>query len=699
MDWPLKFTQSPLTDKIQDNEAFKCKYITKGDPLGDGHFSTVKQCMNIHTKDFYAMKLIRKDIIKDKLQLIRREFRLLKYLSQQIRFLEHAELHSNNNSNSSSSGNNNKSNSSTSNSTDNNDNFYCVDTFQGHHHILQLFDYFETTANIVLITQLCKKDDLYEKIITSSHLDLSKQVVPYTACLISVLDFLHSQGVIHRDIKAENILFRLNKSALHTNLSDPSPSSSSLAITATTDNTNDYDLSAHDLILGDFGLALDTQHNNLSDMDLKEYVGTISYIAPEVVRCKGISLLTVQEIQSIRPYDSKIDIWALGVLVYFMATGYTPFDCETDEETLQCISNCDYYIDDTLANDPEYKDFWNFIQCCFIKDSNRRRSARTLKSHPFIKDFFAPAPTLGPSAGILQEDSNQLVNSVSVTGFPLLKKNKSLTSLPNLKKPPERIHGSSLFNYTNHTLNSNTTTIGPSISLSKPGQWTIGSDSSSNLDSNVDTNSNSNATLESTLSTNLQFPQPHPVHNHYYPTGLTPLTPFSPSLHHTSNNTSHGTADPSCNSKSNNIIRRTLSTTSLKSRSVSGVPNSLAMSSLSSGDHLTRGNATNSTFFLDPQPPKGSLMNGVFCESPESLSSFTTTPRSSVSLSRQNSHTNDTPNLDATFVTIATKSSNSNNNNNNSNNKKKNTNQYNLSRSASYTNVKKSCFQLEYEND
>lgn len=637
-EWPLEFKQTPLTDRIQDNEDFKCKYITKSDPLGDGHFSTVKQCMNIHTKDFYAMKLIRKDIIKDKLQLIRREFHLLKYLSQQIRFLEQPDINNNNNRS--------------------NYNPY-VDTFQGHHHILQLFDYFETTANIVLITQLCNKDDLYEKIISNGHLDLSKQVVPYTACLISVLDFLHSQGVIHRDIKAENILFRLNKNSLHphdlsSNLSNNNNKNNK------NNNSNDYDLTAHDLILGDFGLALDTQNNNLSDMDLKEYVGTMSYIAPEVVRCKGINLLTFQEIQAIKPYDSKIDIWALGVLVYFMATGYTPFDCETDEETLQCISNCDYYIDETLANDPEYKDFWNFIQCCFVKDSQRRRSAKSLKSHPFISDFFAPAPNV-PVSFYSQRD-NDSINSSSVVGFPLLKKNKSLTSLSNLKISPSRTQASSLLN-TDNTQSS-------LLLSSKLGQWTIIPDSNSNS----------------------QLLQPQPtVHNSHYPNGLAPLTPFTPSAeHHTGTNSTNGTGNQPAflnnGSKSKDALRRTLSTTSLKTKSMSVVPSSLAISSFPSGDQLTRGDATNSTFFLDPQPPKASLMNGMFCETPESLSNFNTTPRSSLSLSRHNSNTNELSNLEP----LAKGSSN-----NASNNK----NQYALSRSASYTNVKKSCFQLEYDDD
>lgn len=646
MAWPRELNEVGLSNNIQDNEDFKCKYITRSDPLGDGNFSVVKECMNIHTKELYAMKLIHKDVIKGKLQLIQREFHLLKYLSQQIRFLEQ-----------------------TGSSND------VVDTFQGHHHILQLFDYFETTANIVLITQLCHKDDLYEKIISNEHLNLIKQVKPYTACLISVLDFLHSQGVVHRDIKAENILFRLNKNTATS--------------TSTTTENNEYDLTAHDLILGDFGLALEM--NNDTGMALKEYVGTMSYISPEIVKCKGIGLMTSQEINSISQYDSKVDIWALGVLVYFMAMGYTPFDCETDEETLECILNCDYYIDESLVNDPIYKDFWNFIQCCFVKDNLRRRSARTLKSHPFIQEFF-----ISPS---LQEDIN-LVTSPSVAHLPKLKKNKSLTSLHNLKKPPIRRQSSSLitrieskkqsFNIPDlitpppSMAKSSTNLMKQQNHLLQSQMWHPPSSANLYIQSSNANVLSSNSSMSSMHTNNNNNNNNNTIGHH--PNGLTPLTPFTPA---TNNTTRDG---PPNLAKIRDTLRRTISMTSIKTQDTSATSSTNLTNGFPSSDQLTRNNQTNSTFFLDPQPPKGSLMNGVFCETPESLSNFNTTPRSSLSLSRQNSQSNEIP-------TVNSIHSNNNNHSNINNHNNINSNSYVLSRSSSYTNVKKPYFELNFEDD
>lgn len=484
LNWPKLSNENV---EIDDDNAFKCKYITRNDQLGDGNFSVVKECMNIHTRELYAMKLIHKKIIKGKLQLIQREFSLLKLLSNQIRNLE-----KNNNNNSVTS----------------------MNTFQGHHHILQLFDFFETCDNIVLITQLCEKDDLYEKIISNSHLDLTRQVVPYTACLTSVLQFLHSQGVVHRDIKAENVLFRLQEGK---------------------QNKSEYDLTAHDLILGDFGLATHTKTNNGNT--LREYVGTISYISPEIVACKGVNqMLTQEEIDKIQPYDCPVDIWALGVLTFFMAFGYTPFDCETDEETLDCIKKCDYYIDDDFAANPDYKDFWNFIEKCFTVDTNKRPTAQLLAKHPFINKYF---------------NNYEIQMDNEMTSFkPVLQKNKSFSSLHALRTPSR---------------------------------------------------TNSQTSLSSASSSNMDLAQYH----------------------------RHPTREQSIKDI-RDTLRRTLSMTSLKT-------SNYKVSKGSSGLTIPPTNS-NSTFFLDPQPPVSSLMNGVFSETPESLSNFNTTPRTSLSRNSSYKH-------------------------------------------------------------
>lgn len=383
-----EYTPWPTLGK--EHPTAKCKYVTRRTMLGDGHFSVVKECMNIHTKDLYAMKLVHKNMVKGKLQLIQREVKLLRIINDKVRSLE-------------------------------NKNFSTFDVFEGHHHVLQLFDYFETSESIALITQLCDKGDLYEKITNESKLDLELQVKPYSACLLSVLEFLHSNGIVHRDLKAENVLFRLRVNKYES-----------------TEHHGDfqYDDRSHDLILADFGLAaqVDSAKNTTT---LKEFVGTISYISPEIVRCKGVGDMSTDAIESIPKYGCPVDVWALGVLTYFMACGYTPFDCETDDETLECISKVDYYIDEEMQADTGMADFWSFVQCCLIGDSEKRPKADVLKHHPFVRSFFATSAS---------EDRTDI--------FPdLLKRSGSASSLHSLKQPSRSSSSSTLalFSLSNST--------------------------------------------------------------------------------------------------------------------------------------------------------------------------------------------------------------------------------------------------------
>lgn len=90
---------------------------------------------------------------------------------------------------------------------------------------------------------------------------------------------MHSQGVVHRDIKPENIMISMDG----------------------------------EIKLIDFGLSKRQDGNN----KLKTIAGTPYYMAPEVLN--GV-------------YDSKVDIWSLGVLLYVFMSGYLPFQGDKKHE-------------------------------------------------------------------------------------------------------------------------------------------------------------------------------------------------------------------------------------------------------------------------------------------------------------------------------------------------------------------------------
>ena len=103
--------------------------------------------------------------------------------------------------------------------------------------------------------------------------------------LLKSLSYCHGQGLIHRNVRPENVLFWNKRGRFIVKLVN----------------------------FGD-SIAL----NDPSCM-LKEMVGAIQYIAPEVLR---------------KEYDYKCDIWGAGIIMFLMLCGEHPFAGETEEEFL-----------------------------------------------------------------------------------------------------------------------------------------------------------------------------------------------------------------------------------------------------------------------------------------------------------------------------------------------------------------------------
>lgn len=340
--WPPEITKSSA---VQYNRT--CPYILSQKVLGTGSYSHVYECKSIETGAHYAAKQYSKKLVYGMELMLQSEFQVLKAV------------------------------------------------LNGHTNILLMVDYFETSEYFYLVTDLASGGELFEKITTSPQRKLSvAETIKVLRPLLSALEHLHSNNVVHRDVKAENILFSSRNAR---------------------DNL---------LVLADFGHA-----RIMADGETEASCsGTLSYLAPEVISRTGASF--------------PVDMWAVGVLTYFMLCGYMPFDCDSDDETKKLILAADY-----VYEPPEY---WadipveakRFIGRCFEVDPQRRITASEAQN-----DAFLTGATLTPSASQgsfqkLHEAVWKLHRNRSMSGLlNRLMESDTLCSRLSLEMHPHTLHG------------------------------------------------------------------------------------------------------------------------------------------------------------------------------------------------------------------------------------------------------------------
>ncbi|KAG7664463.1 uncharacterized protein J8A68_002019 [[Candida] subhashii] len=268
-------------------------YILSKKSIGTGSYSEIFECKNIHSQRHYAAKKYKKKLMYGLEHMLKNEFLVLKLVSMT------------------------------------------------HPNILSLIDYFETEDSFYIVTDLARGSDLFHRLGQSPGFKLSEtDTREITAGLVSAIEYLHEHNIIHRDVKAENLLFGNHQT--------------------------------NSVILADFGLARVLQ----SKEKLFKVSGTLSYMAPEIFTGN-------------QGYSFEVDIWAIGVTVYFMLCGYMPFDCESDEETKDAIKHRKYLFEPAGYWKGISADAKDFIECCLNLDPQSRITASQLMHHPFIGGYSA----------------------------------------------------------------------------------------------------------------------------------------------------------------------------------------------------------------------------------------------------------------------------------------------------------------------
>ena len=161
-----------------------------------------------------------------------------------------------------------------------------------HPNIIKLFSYYENEENIYMILEYSNKGSLYTLIRKKKYLK-ENETFHYFIQVLNAVNFLHENNFIHRDIKPENILL------------------------------NDKNI----IKLCDFGWCVKLENNEKKNT----ICGTYEYMSPELIKNEN--------------YDFNVDIWALGILLYEMLHGKSPFknsinnNCNKEDEKFEIFNN------------------------------------------------------------------------------------------------------------------------------------------------------------------------------------------------------------------------------------------------------------------------------------------------------------------------------------------------------------------------
>ncbi len=169
-----------------------------------------------------------------------------------------------------------------------------------HPNIVQVFDFDVAEDRPYIVMEFVDGPSLKEYIQTQRQADrvMSPRTVSrLLAEIASALDYAHSRGIIHRDVKPANVLLRHEAGPVM--LDEPLPDDA-------------------EAVLTDFGVA--RMANASVQTASGVIVGTPAYMAPEQIRGE--------------PVDARTDIYSLGVMLYEMLSGQLPFDAETQASIL-----------------------------------------------------------------------------------------------------------------------------------------------------------------------------------------------------------------------------------------------------------------------------------------------------------------------------------------------------------------------------
>uniref|UniRef100_A0AAQ4PAH0 non-specific serine/threonine protein kinase n=1 Tax=Gasterosteus aculeatus aculeatus TaxID=481459 RepID=A0AAQ4PAH0_GASAC len=241
---------------------------------------------------------------------------------------------------------------------------------QGNNNILELIHFFEDSCCFYLVFEKLRGGTILTHIQNRKYFD-ELEASKVVRDIAQALDFLHTKGIAHRDLKLENILCEYTDRVSPVKICD-------------------FDLGS--------GVKLSSACTPITTPELTTPCGSAEYMAPEVVE------VFTDEASF---YDKRCDLWSLGVILYILLSGSPPFtgrcgtDCGWDRG--ETCRTCQTHLFESIQQGKyEFPDKdWDhitegakdLISKLLVRDATLRLSAARVLKHPWVQGVGVDAST------------------------------------------------------------------------------------------------------------------------------------------------------------------------------------------------------------------------------------------------------------------------------------------------------------------
>ena len=209
-----------------------------------------------------------------------------------------------------------------------------------HPNVVRLLDHLENEDYIFIVTEYIEGGTLGQYFKKKNFNFSERQASSIMIQIASGVKYLHTYGIVHRDLKPDNIMIT---------------------------QQNEFGV----IKIMDFGLSkiVSTQEK------MVDGYGTLSYVAPEVL------LRT--------PYNKEVDIWSMGVILFYMLCGHLPFKGNKEVIIAEKIVNDDLEFDEDEW-EVRSKKVRDLITSCLKKEPEERITIDEFLNHPWFKKLMKP---------------------------------------------------------------------------------------------------------------------------------------------------------------------------------------------------------------------------------------------------------------------------------------------------------------------